>query len=33
MRAIQIEEYGGPEVMRLVELPIPEPATASSSSA
>jgi NADPH:quinone reductase len=25
MRAIQIEEYGGPEVMRLVELPIPEP--------
>jgi NADPH:quinone reductase len=25
MRAIQIEEYGGPEVMRLVELPIPQP--------
>ncbi len=26
MRAIQITEFGGPEVMRLVELPTPEPA-------
>ena len=26
MRAIQIEEFGGPEVMRLAELPVPEPA-------
>ncbi len=26
MRAIQISEYGGPEVLRLVELPIPQPA-------
>jgi NADPH2:quinone reductase len=26
MRAIQIEEFGGPEVLRLVDLPIPEPA-------
>jgi NADPH2:quinone reductase len=25
MRAIQIEEFGGPEVMRLVQLPTPEP--------
>ncbi len=25
MKAIQIEEFGGPEVMRLVELPDPEP--------
>jgi len=25
MRAIQIEEFGGPDVMRLVELPDPEP--------
>jgi NADPH:quinone reductase len=25
MRAIQIEEFGGPEVMKLVELPTPEP--------
>jgi NADPH2:quinone reductase len=25
MRAIQMSEYGGPEVLRLVELPIPEP--------
>src|SRR4051794_33595602 len=25
MRAIQIEEFGGPEVLKLVELPIPEP--------
>src|SRR3954467_3942117 len=25
MRAIQIEEFGGPEVLRLVELPVPEP--------
>jgi NADPH:quinone reductase len=25
MRAIQISEFGGPEVMRLVELPTPEP--------
>ena len=26
MRAIQVEEFGGPEVMNLVELPDPEPA-------
>jgi NADPH2:quinone reductase len=26
MRAIQQQEFGGPEVLRLVELPIPEPA-------
>jgi NADPH2:quinone reductase len=26
VRAIQIEEFGGPEVMKLVELPTPEPA-------
>ncbi len=26
MRAIQISEFGGPEVLRLVELPVPEPA-------
>ncbi len=26
MKAIQIEEFGGPEVMRLVDLPDPEPA-------
>src|SRR3954468_19061024 len=26
MRAIQIEEFGGPEVLQLVELPRPEPA-------
>jgi NADPH:quinone reductase len=26
MRAIQIEEFGGPEVLRLVDLPRPEPA-------
>jgi len=25
MRAIQIQEFGGPEVLRLVELPVPEP--------
>jgi NADPH2:quinone reductase len=25
MRAIQIEEFGGPEVLRLAELPVPEP--------
>ena len=25
MRAIQIEEFGGPEVLRLVELPTPQP--------
>jgi len=25
MRAVQIEEFGGPEVLRLVELPVPEP--------
>src|SRR3954447_14953457 len=25
MRAIQIEEFGGPEVLKLVELPTPEP--------
>jgi NADPH2:quinone reductase len=26
MRAIQMTEYGGPEVLRLVDLPVPEPA-------
>src|SRR3954453_21933430 len=26
MRAIQIEEFGGPEVLKLVDLPTPEPA-------
>src|SRR3954469_10520527 len=26
MRAIQIEEFGGPEVLRLKDLPVPEPA-------
>jgi NADPH2:quinone reductase len=26
MRAIQIEEFGGPEVMQLVDVPVPEPA-------
>ncbi len=26
MRAVQIQEFGGPEVLRLVDLPIPEPA-------
>src|SRR5206468_12936361 len=26
MRAIQMQEFGGPEVLQLVELPIPEPA-------
>ena len=25
MRAVQIEEFGGPEVLELVELPVPEP--------
>jgi NADPH2:quinone reductase len=25
MRAIQIQEFGGPEVLRLVDLPVPEP--------
>src|SRR4051794_11301910 len=25
MRAIQIEEFGGPEVLKLVDLPVPEP--------
>ncbi|MEA2450580.1 MAG: NADPH:quinone reductase, partial [Thermoleophilaceae bacterium] len=25
MRAIQIEEFGGPEVMQVAELPTPEP--------
>src|SRR2546421_7938517 len=25
MRAIQIEEFGGPEVLRLADLPVPEP--------
>jgi NADPH2:quinone reductase len=25
MRAIQIEEFGGPDVMRLVDIPVPEP--------
>src|SRR5438128_704403 len=26
MRAIQMQEFGGPEVLQLVELPVPEPA-------
>jgi len=26
MRAIQMSEYGGPEVLQLVDLPVPEPA-------
>ncbi len=26
MRAIQMQEFGGPEVLRLVDLPVPEPA-------
>jgi NADPH2:quinone reductase len=26
MRAIQMTEFGGPEVLRLTELPLPEPA-------
>ncbi len=26
MRAIQIEEFGGPEVLKLVDIPVPEPA-------
>src|SRR3954465_13521671 len=25
MRAIQVQEFGGPEVLRLVEVPVPEP--------
>jgi len=25
MRAIQMSEFGGPEVLKLVELPVPEP--------
>src|SRR5919199_1104351 len=25
MRAIQVQEFGGPEVLRVVELPVPEP--------
>src|SRR5262249_17802239 len=25
MRAIQVQEFGGPEVLRLVDLPVPEP--------
>src|SRR3954464_984466 len=25
MRAIQIEEFGGPDVMQLADLPVPEP--------
>jgi len=28
MRAIQMSEYGGPEVLRLVDLPVPEPGPA-----
>ena len=27
MRAIQMSEYGGPEVLKLVELPVPQPAS------
>ena len=26
MRAIQVLEFGGPEVLRLVDVPVPEPA-------
>ena len=26
MRAVQIEEFGGPEVLNVVDLPVPEPA-------
>ena len=26
MRAVQITEWGGPEVLELVDLPVPEPA-------
>src|ERR1700758_4141840 len=26
MRAVQMTEFGGPEVLRLVDLPVPEPA-------
>lgn len=26
MRAVQIEDYGGPEVLKLVEAPVPQPA-------
>ena len=26
MRAVQIDEFGGPEVLKIVDLPIPEPA-------
>src|SRR4051794_22544819 len=26
MRAIEIQEFGGPEVMQVVDLPVPEPA-------
>ena len=33
MRAIQMSEFGGPEVLKLVELPVPEPAGARSWSA
>src|SRR4051794_30136900 len=25
MRAVQIEEFGGPEVLRVADLPVPEP--------
>jgi NADPH2:quinone reductase len=25
MRAIQIEEFGGPEVLQLADVPVPEP--------
>src|SRR4051794_951916 len=25
MRAIQVQEFGGPEVLRLVDVPVPEP--------
>ena len=26
MRAIQVEEFGGPEVLKLADVPVPEPA-------
>jgi len=31
MRAIVVTEFGGPEVLRLEDLPVPVPATARSA--